>query len=363
MIEGLHSYIKHLDPTYPTRAATPGLAPWNLPNLLAAYSCPTNLPGGGQIAIGELGGTTYGNGGWVQSDINQFCQMNGYPLPTIVDVSVDGTQNFKDPTQSASAEVALDIQVALAAYSQATGNKPATIYVYWAQDLAPAVRLAAADGRDVMTWSWGADEGNWGRAAALNMDSVCMQAGMVGMVVTAAAGDNDSSDGGAGKTNVDVPAACPHVLACGGTRRLHMGHGETVWNNNPGNADGEGTGGGYSTFFQPMPTWQIGAPRGPGRMVPDVAANADPYTGYKIVLNGQVIIVGGTSAVAPLYAGFIAACGRKLGPVNQRFWANHLAWQDITHGDNGVFRALVGPDACTGLGSPIASRVAALISK
>jgi len=59
-------------------------------------------------------------------------------------------------------------------------------------------------------------------------------------------------------------------------------HGNRL-NNDPGNASGQGTGGGYSTLFKPMPDWQIGAPNGPGRMVPDVSANADPNTGYNIV--------------------------------------------------------------------------------
>jgi subtilase family serine protease len=74
------------------------------------------------------------------------------------------------------------------------------------------------------------------------------------------------------------------------------------------------------------------------------------------------MVVGGTSAVAPLYAGLFAAFGRKLGFVTPKLWANHLCFTDITQGDNGFYRARVGPDPCTGLGSPIGSKLAALLT-
>ena len=109
-----------------------------------------------------------------------------------------------------------------------------------------------------------------------------------------------------------------------------------------------------------MQDWQAGAPMGMGRLVPDVAAEADPETGYEIVVRGSPTVVGGTSAVAPLYAGLFAAFGRKLGFVTPILWSNHLAFTDIAVGDNGHFRARVGPDACTGLGVPIGDRIAAL---
>jgi subtilase family serine protease len=101
-------------------------------------------------------------------------------------------------------------------------------------------------------------------------------------------------------------------------------------------------------------------------MVPDLAANADPETGVKVVLNGQVEVFGGTSFVSPFYAGLIAACGKKRGllmaeGIGPLLWADHMAFNDITRGNNGKFRARVGPDPCTGLGSPIGTRIAALL--
>jgi kumamolisin len=328
--------------------------PWDLPALCRAYGWPTGLTGAGVIAIVELGG------GWISSDLHLFCESNNIPVPSVTDISVDGTRNAPGTNPDADGEVALDIQVTAAAYSVATG-KPATIRIYWATEIASGVRAAMHDGCDVCSISWGLDEALWNIAAARDMEQAAMDAVAAGMVVFAAAGDNDSSDGGPNPANVDAPASCPHVIACGGTRLTATS--ETVWNNEPGVPSGEGTGGGFSVLFVPVPLWQIGAPHGPGRMVPDIAANADPETGYNVVLNGEVVPSGGTSAVAPLFAGLFAACGTKLGWVGPTLWRNPLCFNDISGGDNGVFRARPGPDACSGLGSPIARRLASLLTQ
>jgi kumamolisin len=335
----------------PRTAAVGG--PWNVPDLCAAYNWPTGLVGGGVIAIVELGG------GWVQSDMIQFFQGIGQPVPQITDISVDATKNTPDPSpNSADGEVALDIEVAAAAYYVAT-ETPATIRVYWTQDIAAGVRAATADGCDVCSISWGADEANWGAQAGQDMEQAATAATAAGMVVLAASGDNDSSDGGPNPANVDLPASAPHVIGCGGTNKTATT--ETVWNNDPGNPSGQGTGGGFSTLF-PLPDWQIGAPNGPGRMVPDVAADADPNTGYNIVLHGAPMAIGGTSAVAPLYAGLIAAFGTKLGWITPQLYQNQVCFNDITQGDNGKYRADRGPDPCTGLGSPIGTKLAELLT-
>ena len=99
---------------------------------------------------------------------------------------------------------------------------------------------------------------------------------------------------------------------------------------------------------------------GKGRMVPDVCANADPNTGYNIFVHGSATVVGGTSAVAPLYAGLFAAFGTKLGFVSPTFWQNQKAFNDITVGSNGIYDAAPGPDACSGIGSPIGASIAAM---
>jgi subtilase family serine protease len=368
--DSIHPYFK-LPERSPTelRAAAAGMGAWDLGDLCAAYSWPKNLAGGGTIAIIELGG------GWVRSDVDSFFQPSGLPRPQIEDVPIGAgrnnpNQHINDP-RDPDVEVAMDIQIAAAAYSIATG-KSANIRVYWADgtdwgSMATAITAAAADGCDVCSISWGSDEANWEEAGrstgvdyAQQLNAAAQAAANAGMIVFAASGDNDSSDGGPHPANVDLPSSSPFVVGCGGTTMT--ADGETVWNDNPGNPDGDGTGGGFSRLFTPMPLWQTGAPHGRGRMVPDVAANADPNTGYNIVVHGNSMVAGGTSAVAPLYAGLFAAFGRKLGFVTPQLWSNHTCFNDIIKGDNGFYRARLGPDPCTGLGSPISGKLAQLFN-
>jgi carboxypeptidase C (cathepsin A) len=350
------------------RPAAAATAPWTIEDLCAAYDWPKNCRGGGVIAIIEFGG------GWVQADMDAFFQAPNLLSPNIIDVSVgtavnNPNQDLKDPNSDPDVEVTLDIQIAAAAYSIATGQ-PANIRVYWADgtdfgSMARAITAAAADGCDVCAIAWGSDEANWQTVSQQSgidfvgqLNAAAQAAANGGMVIFAAAGDNDSSDGGSTPANVDLPASDPFVVGCGGTTKTPQA--ETVWNNNPGDTNGHGTGGGFSRLFTPMPPWQANAPFGPGRMVPDVAGNADPNTGYEIVVHGQKVVVGGTSAVAPLYAGLFAAFGRKLGYVTPQLWLNQTCFSDITVGDNGFFRAGPGPDPCTGLGVPIGTRLAKL---
>jgi kumamolisin len=95
-----------------------------------------------------------------------------------------------------------------------------------------------------------------------------------------------------------------------------------------------------------------------GRGVPDVAGNGDSATGYKILVDGVSSVVGGTSAVAPLWAGLIArlnqAKGKRLGFVHSKLYALGAGkgFNDIVQGDNGAYHAKAGWDPCTGLGSP-----------
>ena len=353
------TYFQILEPAA-AAAAAPAAGPWSVPDLCTAYNWPTKLAGGGVIAIVELGG------GWVQSDMTAYFQSIGQQPPQITDISVDGTKN--NPNQSVGSnddpdyEVALDIQVAAAAYYAATG-KPAVIRVYWSQDIGTAVQRAAADGCDVCSISWGGDEATGAPAPSQLMETVAETATSAGMVVFAAAGDNDSSDGGTTPANVDAPASCPHVVGCGGTNKTATT--ETVWNDNPGNRTARD--GRRLLDIFPVQAFQIGAPPAPagtqsgtGRMVPDVCADADPPTGYKIYVHGAQAVVGGTSAVAPLYAGLFASFGKKLGFVSPTLWNNQGAFNDITVGDNGMYKAGPGPDPCSGIGSPIGTKIAAL---
>ena len=96
--------------------------------------------------------------------------------------------------------------------------------------------------------------------------------------------------------------------------------------------------------------------------MPDVAGCADPQTGYQVLVDGQSMVVGGTSAVAPLWAALVCrmaqSTGKPFGLLQPLVYAGVSAgtaaagFQDITSGNNGAYAAGPGWDACTGLGSP-----------
>jgi kumamolisin len=313
-------------------------------------------------------------GGYRAADIKAYFKGLGMAAPVVTAVPVDGGKNTPGTANGADGEVMLDIEVSAAV---ATGAKVA---VYFApntdQGFIDAVSTAVHDAVNkpgVVSISWGGPESSWTGQASAALDAACQAAAVLGVTITVAAGDNGSSDGGSG-TNVDFPASSPHVLACGGTTLHGTGTAiasEVVWNED---ALGEGaTGGGVSTLFA-LPSWQegVGVPKSTsasgGRGVPDVSGDADPSTGYVVRVDGQTSVIGGTSAVAPLWAGLItlanAASGTTAGFVNPRLYAAGAkgAFRDITQGNNGAFKAGPGWDACTGLGSPVGSGVLSALS-
>jgi kumamolisin len=291
----------------------------------------------------------------------------------VTTVRVDGGNNTPtgDPN-GADAEVLLDLEVAGAI---APG---AHLAVYFApntdQGFVDAVSTAVHDRQNapsVISISWGGPESSWTAQAQQALDQAFADAASLGVTVCVACGDNGASDGvDDGSAHVDFPASSPHALACGGTR-LESGGGtistETVWND----AGHGATGGGVSQTF-PLPSWQkdAGVPASinsgglVGRGVPDVAGDADPATGYQVDVDGQQAIIGGTSAVAPLWASLLALVNQQLGtpvgflnPLLYSRLAGTDALRDITNGDNGTggspgYSAGTGWDACTGLGSP-----------
>lgn len=335
---------------------------YNPPQVAAFYNFPTGVDGGGQaIAIIELGG------GYNTDDLTTYFSGLNLTPPDVISVSVDGGANAPTTPDSADGEVALDIEVAGAV---APGAK---IVVYFTpntdQGFIDAITTAVHDTTNkpsVISISWGGPESSWAQSSLTALDNACQSAGALGVTITVAAGDDGSSDGASGN-NVDFPASSPHVLACGGTKLEGNGStitSEVVWNDG---SQGGATGGGVSVDF-PLPDWQAnaGVPKSSsssgGRGVPDVAGDASPNTGYNILVDGQKEVVGGTSAVAPLWAGLIALINQKRGtPVgftNPTLYANPNAFHDITSGNNGAFKAGLGWDACTGLGSPNGTAVA-----
>ncbi len=335
-------------------------ASYTPPQVASRYNFPTQGKGSGQcIGIIELGG------GYRMNDLQTYFQELKVPLPKVTSVSIDGAQNSPtgDP-MSADAEVGLDIEVAGAIASGAH------IVVYFGpnsdQGFIDAITTAIHDSTNhpsVLSISWGAPEAEWTSQAMQAMDLAFQDAAALGVTVCCAAGDSGSSDGiYDGLAHVDFPASDPFVLGCGGTR-LNASS-EVVWNEGLSDA----TGGGVSDIF-PLPSWQANAHIPPsvndqhrGRGVPDIAGDADPATGYRVRVNGVEFVIGGTSAVAPLWAALIALInqqrGKSLGYLNpvlyghSSLFVKNAAFHDITNGNNGAYKAVPGWDACTGFGSP-----------
>ena len=340
------------------------------------YNFPSGATGKGQtIAILEFGG------GARLRDLRAYFKQLGIPMPLVKFVSVGRGKNSPTGNPNGSdGEVMLDIEVAGAV---APGAK---IVVYFAPNASNrsffrTINAAAHDNINqpsIISISWGGPEDSWTSSDMTSIDEALQAAAAMGISVFVASGDAGSTDIGTGSVaHVDFPASSPFSTACGGTSMVSTTGAitETVWNDSPTS----GTGGGVSDVFDP-PNYQmgLGASRltsaNPGarigRGVPDVAGNADPNTGYKVRVDGVNSVIGGTSAVAPLWAGLFALINEGLttkglptaGFANTLLYSVKMAasgaFRDITVGNNdttgkvGGYKAMPGWDACTGLGTP-----------
>lgn len=250
--------------------------------------------------------------------------------------------------------------------------------------MAAAITRAVKDDVDVISISWGGSESTSFPA----IDKALEAAKAANITVCVATGDFGSSQA-ANYTHQPVaasdglahrghPASSPLVLACGGTQMMVDANGartEIVWNNT--NIGKGATGGGVSILYD-VPKWQADAgiditSANPGakvgRVIPDVAGLA-AGNDWKIgTSGGEKYLTGGTSAVAPLWAAFIALVNEtrlnagktRLGFLNQRLYAmanKTDCFTDITDGDNKTtptypgYEAKAGFDACSGWGVP-----------
>jgi len=349
--------------------------------LAALYNFPKNLDGTGQtIAILELGG------GFHSQELTTYFQNLGIAKPPSVTAATypnGGTNspgiNALDPNNP-DVEVMLDIEVSGAV---APGAK---IVVYFAPDATDQSFLGVMNAiigdtvnkPNIISISWGGPEDEGTAQFRNEFDQLLQSAASLGITVCVAAGDSGSADFAAddpnwdGKAHVDFPASDPFVLACGGTQLSALSgsiSNEVVWDD----GTNDGTGGGVSRVFA-LPSYQQNAgvppaadPAGPVmRGVPDVAGDAAPASGYRIICDGTSFPdpaqglppVGGTSAVAPLWAGLIARINQGLnkpaGFINPLLYAApaNASFRDITQGNNGDYNAGAGWDPCTGLGTP-----------
>jgi kumamolisin len=341
------------------------------PTVAGAYEYPSGTDGSGEtIGLLELGG------GFSSADLEAYFGQLDLPVPAVTVVSVDGAQNAPtgDP-DGPDGEVELDIEVA---GSVAPG---AHLVAYFAPNtdrgFLDGLSRAVHDSTyhpSIVSVSWGGPETSWTQQARNALAAVCEDAATMGVSVLVAAGDSGASDGvPSGEPTVDFPASGPFVTACGGTRLLLTDGqiaSEVVWNEL---AIGEGaTGGGVSRAF-PLPSYQVDAnvPPAPngfvGRGVPDVAGDADPASGYSVRVDGSDTVIGGTSAVAPLWAALLARINQSLGVaagfVNPLLYTfpGSASFHDITNGNNDGYSAGPGWDPCTGWGTPEGSRLLSVL--
>ncbi len=258
---------------------------------------------------------------------------------------------------SGQGEVELDIEVVQAL---APG---AAVKVYEAPnsdagETAVYAKLVS-DNVPVVSISWGTYESGETPGNRVAVDTDLKEAAAQGQSVFAASGDSGSDDQGNGGTSVDFPAVDPWVTGTGGTTLGTSSAGtwskETAWS---------GSGGGVSSVFA-TPSYQRKVNGGANRAVPDVAADADPSTGWAVYTGGAWAQYGGTSAAAPNWAAFAAVYNSEakakgkpsFGFANGTVYAlaatsaYRTAFHDVTNGNNGAYNATTGYDKVTGWGS------------
>ncbi|MHB1501417.1 MAG: S53 family peptidase [Candidatus Dormibacteria bacterium] len=273
--------------------------------------------------------------------------------------------------------------------------------------------VATQNQAQVMTTSWGLAEQDETQGYATLLNQAFEQGAAEGISMFAASGDYGAYDGYPQYKSlaVDSPASSTYITAVGGTTLPQSSAGvaltstlnvgptsEAAWGwsylvpyyKQFGEPSAQrmqqlvypiGSGGGYSLYFQ-EPSWQTGFQSSGQRGMPDVALNADPFTGYAIYDSSSAYSNnrgpwtngwGGTSFAAPQWAGITAlldqATGGPIGLATGVFY--HLppvsggtvaGFRDITQGNNWGYQASVGWDPTTGLGVPDVGQLADAIS-
>ena len=341
-------------------AASPGPTTFGPKELATFYDAPASATGSGaQVAViaeGQLSG--------VVQDLRTFETQFGLPQ---VPVSIVGPGSSDT---SGSDEFDLDTQ-----YS--TGEAPdvsgLTIY--------DGVSLSNADILSIIN-KWVTDDTvkqasfSAGECEVLagvtgfttSLDQTLAQAAAQGQSLFVSSGDNGSFCSAvvgvngipAGVPSVEYPASSPYAIGVGGTTVLNLGGSSSLYTNE---VTWYGGGGGLS-YFEAKPSYQSAAPLPGRRGVPDVALDADPTSGYTVIVNGTPETIGGTSASAPAWQGYWAraqgAKGGGLGFANYKLYAAPAtAFHDIVVGTNGLFTALPGYDYTTGRGTPDVAKLIA----
>jgi kumamolisin len=357
-------------------AQTKPLTPQQVAQL---YDFPAGDGTGQTIGIYEME-TGDGPAGYTASDLASTMNAFGGSLkvPVPIDVSIDGVTN----SGQSDGETGLDITVASAIAQGAqiavyfTGGTTQNII----HALQHMIHPAAGEPQPTVlsiSYGWGPDDPSAASFSQLEyntMDQLFQDAANLSITVLVSSGDSGALIESTTQAQTSYPATEPWVLACGGTTIGNISgttFTEYAWNDT-GAAGPGASGGGVSARF-PVPDYQQNVPvpkhngtGTAGRGIPDIAGNASENSGYIQFINGSSQPVGGTSAVAPLYAGLIALInanlGHSVGFLNPTLYSLNAAtmFNDIVtppgpanNSLKGVagYPVAVGWDACTGFGS------------
>ena len=337
-----------------------------------AYAPGVSLDGTGQI-IG-----LFEEDGYYLADIQAYESQAGLPNVPLQNILVN---SFSGNPGAKNNEVALDIEMAI---SMAPGLASVVVFEgpNKTADWVDTLEIMASQTQiKQFSSSWGYDDG---ADPNVLMDSVFEKMAAQGQSFFQASGDGDAY-----VNPIAVPSASPYVTSVGGTTlSMNASDGsyvsETVWNlgnlgtNDVWFANGNGywgSGGGTSAVYS-IPSWQakVSMVNNKGstthRNIPDVALTADGI--WQTYNNGASGSGGGTSAAAPLWAGFIALVNQQaaahgnppVGFINPAIYTIGTGkdyaecFHDITLGNNtssaspGEYYAQSGFDLCTGWGTP-----------
>ena len=350
-----------------------------------AYVPGTALNGAGQtVALLEYSD-------YYKVDITNYENIVGAVIGTtnyvpLFNVVVSGST----PSTSANDEVALDIETAISMAPMLS-----QVIVYEKNSVLSSLlnRIATDNLAKQVSSSWMV--GNWSSGTATTYDNILKNMATQGQSYFQSAGDSDAYTGTQPlDSGITIPADSPYATVVGGTTLTMNGYGvtwnsETVWNYNLNGIPNEGSGGGISAYYT-QPYWQTNTSMaGNGgsttfRNIPDVSLTADDiFVSYNNGDTSGTYYFMGTSAAAPLWAGFcalanqqsLAGGGSNLGFLNPAFYtiANASCYtncfHDITTGNNigtntaGSYYAVSGYDLATGIGSPTGTNlINALIS-
>jgi uncharacterized protein YjdB len=333
---------------------------YTLNQIRTIYGFPAPTAGPVTVGVFSFGGGLIGtltNGVLTNGDVQQQWSLLGISAanhPRVLVVSVNGGSIIPDPNDG-GATLENTIDVAIIGAMCPIANLTIILYIANPWDNFPVLLTAAmnpttVNGRtytpSIISCSWGAPEISFDTVTLNSINSTLQVAASRGITITAASGDNGSSDG-TPSISTDFPSSSPYVVACGGTTlRCPSG----VYDGSTVEIGWPGSGGGFSSLFD-KPSYQFYLP-GATRSTPDIALVADPNTGVQFVFNGNPgEVVGGTSIVSPAIAGFAAAIDLKqaLTPLLYTYPAS--TFYDILMGSNGAYTAKTGYDNCTGLGS------------